>query len=161
MEAHVPRKEPIEARFWRHVATAGRDDCWLWTGATNANGYGTVNVNRRSSLAHRVSWSMRWERPVPEGRCILHECDVRACVNPLHLWLGTQRDNVADMRAKGRSRSGVFEAAKTHCPAGHPYAGENLYIRPSGKFARECLTCRREIAARRRHNTTQQPRKAA
>lgn len=144
----MPRKEPIELRFWRHVAVAGPDDCWLWTGAKNVNGYGTVSVDGGSALAHRVSWAMRWGRPVPEDLRILHECDVRACVNPLHLWLGTQRDNIADMIAKGRSKTGQFEAAKTHCPAGHPYSGPNLYIRPSGKFARECLTCRREISRR-------------
>ena len=144
----MPRKEPIETRFWRHVATAGADDCWLWTAHKNANGYGVVGVEGRCMLAHRVSWSMRWGRPVPEDRRILHECDVRACVNPLHLWLGTQRDNIRDMIAKGRMRAGLFEAAKTHCPAGHPYAGSNLYIRPRGKIARECLTCRREISRR-------------
>lgn len=144
----MPAREPIELRFWRHVEVAGPDDCWLWKSSKNKNGYGTARAWGASMLAHRVSWMLKWERPVPAGFRILHECDVRACVNPLHLWLGTQHDNIADMIAKGRSRTGLFESAKTHCPAGHPYAGDNLYIRPSGKFARECLTCRRTITAR-------------
>lgn len=158
----MPRKEPIESRFWRHVAVAGADDCWLWMGYRNTNGYGNFTIGERPHLAHRVAWSLKWGRPVPEDRRILHECDVPACVNPLHLWLGTQRDNVADMIAKGRARAGLFFSAKTHCPAGHPYEGANLVIRirPGGKSARACRECANERNRRRRLNH-KQPQKVA
>ena len=99
-------------RFWKKVdKTPGHGpegDCWLWTGARNPCGYGNLKLDGRNALAHRVSWEMRYG-PIPSGpghhgTCVLHRCDVPACVNPEHLRLGSQAENVADKYQKGRGR---------------------------------------------------------
>lgn len=83
-------------RFYSKVAY-GVSDCWVWVGAKHKLGYGLTGKGK----AHRVSWEMHCG-PIPEGMSVLHRCDVRCCVNPDHLFLGTQADNVHDMMSKGR-----------------------------------------------------------
>ncbi len=78
--------------------------CWLWTGTLNADGYGRLNVERVIHPTHRLAW--REFNGSIGDKNVLHKCDVRACINPNHLFLGTQRDNVDDMLAKGRNRRG-------------------------------------------------------
>lgn len=76
--------------------------CWEWTGGLNAYGYGRVTVAPRTvALAHRLAWEVL-RGPIPTGRCVLHKCDNRQCVNPEHLFLGDRQDNARDMAAKGR-----------------------------------------------------------
>lgn len=81
--------------------------CWLWIAAVCSGGYGCIGESktRRVLQAHRVSWELHCG-PIPEGKWVLHKCDVRRCVNPEHLFLGTVKDNGADMAAKGRSNRG-------------------------------------------------------
>ncbi len=88
-------------RFWEKVDTAG--PCWLWTASKDSGGYGTIGSGGKIRKAHRVSWEMH-RGPIPKGLCVLHRCDVRGCVNPEHLFLGTQDDNMKDCAAKGRIR---------------------------------------------------------
>lgn len=81
--------------------------CWLWQKATNDRGYAVLRVFKRphgSSLASRVSFTL-FRAEVPDEAFVCHRCDTPACVNPMHLFIGTQQDNMTDMKRKGRQRS--------------------------------------------------------
>ncbi len=93
-------------RFWEKVQKT--DGCWLWTAGLHRNGYGNVGrggQNRQTMCAHRASWILHYG-PIPDGLYVLHHCDCRSCTRPDHLWLGTQIDNLRDMRNKGRGARG-------------------------------------------------------
>lgn len=94
----------FEDRFWSKVEKT--QSCWLWTAAKDPNGYGRVNREGRTVLAHRAAWELEHGEAPPDGLCVCHQCDVPACVRPEHLFLGTQADNLRDMGAKGRRRRG-------------------------------------------------------
>ena len=80
--------------------------CWRWRGAKNSSGYGVLRRGQTLMLAHRAMWCALTGQPVPAGRLVLHWCDVRDCINPEHLWLGTALMNNQDMTRKGRGRPG-------------------------------------------------------
>lgn len=93
------RKQSSTERFWSKVERG--PDCWLWTASRYTVGYGQVWYNGKITGAHRVAWELT-HGPIPDGLYVCHTCDVRACCNPAHLWLATQKDNLRDMTAKGR-----------------------------------------------------------
>lgn len=78
--------------------------CWIWNKCTTPLGYGVIMVNGRTEQAHRASYQ-EFIGEIPKGLHVLHECDVRNCINPDHLFLGTQQDNMDDMIKKGRRHS--------------------------------------------------------
>lgn len=133
-------------RFWLYVEKT--DTCWLWHGPMDGVGYGAINTGDRRRGAHRVSYEMA-NGPIPDGLFVCHTCDVRNCVNPSHLFVGTARDNALDCWLKGRSNRKNGHVYKTHCVHGHPLSGPNADVyRYRGK-QRMCRPCRR--AAERKH----------
>jgi len=146
--------ESVKSRFASRVTPSDPASCWEWSGSRNADGYGYLRVGsqrdgtRSRVLAHRLAWMLAHGGAIPGGLFVLHRCDNPPCCNPAHLFLGTNADNVADMLAKGRHVS----VRPSHCKAGHPLSGDNLYLTRSGKrMCRECDRRRgREWRERRR-----------
>jgi hypothetical protein len=95
-----PSRLPIAERFWSKVEIMQPDDCWIWTGAI-VKKYGEFAMNGKIQSAHRVSWQLT-SGTIPEGMNVLHHCDNPPCVNPKHLFLGTNTDNMQDALRKGR-----------------------------------------------------------
>jgi hypothetical protein len=89
-----------EERFWCKVVHTD-NGCWEWTGSITPKGYGMFRYNGKTQTAHRVSWQIN-RGEIPYGADVLHICDNRKCINPDHLWLGTDQDNMDDMYNKGR-----------------------------------------------------------
>lgn len=89
-------------RFEQKYIPEPMSGCFLWMCAQHRQGYGSLAIKGKSLLAHRVSWELH-RGQIPEGIKVLHRCDNPCCVNPDHLFLGTQSDNVADCGRKGRS----------------------------------------------------------
>ena len=101
-------------RFWSKVSVREPADCWLWDGSVNNRGYGEYRHDGRKRYAHRVSWAIAHGAMPGAGLCVLHRCDVPRCVNPSHLFIGTQHENIADMHSKGRYRNGISRGEKAN-----------------------------------------------
>lgn len=105
-----PVARPLADRFWEKVEKTGT--CWLWRGATTGGQYGLIGSGgrgvRKLLLAHRVSWELHFG-PIPKGLVVRHKCDVKGCVNPEHLLVGTHRENAQDA-----IRSGAFFCGERH-----------------------------------------------
>lgn len=90
-----------ENLFWTKIDKKGDSECWNWLQAKDEKGYGKFAVLRKAKKAHRIMWELTYG-VIPDGLVVLHSCDNRACCNPNHLSLGTQLENLKDMRNKGR-----------------------------------------------------------
>jgi len=124
MSREIPRLTAKQIiNFWskvnHHPGLGPAGDCWKWIGWMHDNRYGGFDVGAVTCLAHRVSYAISHGR-IPRGMCVLHSCDEPSCVNPAHLWLGTQADNMRDMRKKGRASTGE------HAPRGEQVGNSKL-----------------------------------
>jgi hypothetical protein len=96
----MPQKS-LEERFHEQYIRLPESGCWLWTGTGVRYGQIKKSGDPVPVGAHRVSWELHFGE-IPDGLCVLHKCDVTACVNPDHLFLGTKKDNAVDRMNKGR-----------------------------------------------------------
>lgn len=134
----------VKKRFEEQFVPEPNTGCYVWAAKIGARGYGQFYLNGRTERAHRAAWKL-YVGPIPDGMKVLHHCDFPPCVNwERCLFLGTLQDNAQDMIAKNRHA----QLSKTHCPTGHPYAGDNVYLF-LGKY-RRCRTCDRNRRRLRR-----------
>lgn len=111
-ETHIDSSSLINRLKRKTVISSS--GCWEWVGSLRKDGYGQIHIgsrpNRVNTRVHCLGYSLLIS-PVPDGLCVLHKCDNRRCWNPGHLWLGTRKQNQADMKQKGRAARGSRNAS--------------------------------------------------
>lgn len=139
----------LDQRLWGRIQVSPTG-CWEFMGARTPKGYGRIGLDGQYWQAHRLAWTLK-RGPIPNGLGlqVCHRCDNPPCINPDHLFLGTNADNCRDRHSKGRTKNLETGTAllarenrsKTHCPQSHPYSGDNVRFRPNG--SRYCAECNR------------------
>lgn len=128
--------------------TLNEGGCWEYGKTCSEQGYGEIRIGSQKTRIPVHRWMATIAHgQIPEDLIVLHSCDNPPCCNPSHLSIGTHADNHRDRQAKGRTRGLIpggdrHNAKKTHCPAGHPYEGDNLYVTKQGY--RGCRECKRQ-----------------
>jgi hypothetical protein len=115
-------KRTLEQRLMKHVSVGDKDQCWLWKGPKDRDGYGHLTVDHKDILAHRLSLEIFLGRPIRPELWVLHKCNNPMCVNPSHLYEGTAKDNTKDSIAAGthpteKIRSGAMVHPKAKLTA--------------------------------------------
>lgn len=113
-------QEVVRSKFDMHTKRGEKNQCWMWTGPTYKGGYGQIGLYRKAAgihfyaSAHRLSWMLRYNVPMPQDLLACHTCDTPACVNPYHIRLSTAKENTRDMVVRGRWIGG--RASKKQLP---------------------------------------------
>ena len=134
-----PRPKPLAEKLLNLSVPEPNSGCWLWLGVLQGSGYGSVGIGsmrdgtRTMIGAHRAAY-LAFCGVIPVGLFVLHKCDNKLCINPDHLFLGTQADNNADKLAKGRHHY----AKRTHCKHGHEFNIVNTRYTAKGRMCRRC-----------------------
>lgn len=131
----MPRPH-TENDFWAMATNSGKRRCWLWSRALNHKGYGHLKFQGRYWIASRLSWTLIFGE-IPKGLFVCHKCNVKHCINPGHLYLGTPKQNVDDA-----IRDGLTDPKWTtqkHCPKGH-----SNWMTYGKTRRRQCRTCHNE-----------------
>jgi hypothetical protein len=141
----MPTKHSLEMIKEKIISTVIVNDngCWEWQGQKNNTGYGRFRVIGHN-LAHRVSFSIFVGPLLGSTMLVCHKCDNPPCVNPEHLFIGTQKKNMEDCSLKGRSvNQNTF---RTHCKRGHELTPENTKIQVRGRWCKICYAKNRKDA---------------
>ena len=109
--------------------------CYLWDGHVDKDGYGRLKREGRDLRAHRYMYQLV-HRHLPDDLLVCHSCDVPACINPAHLFLGTGKDNLQDMSRKGKYRNNRM--LREFCANGHKRTDDNIYLFRGKQMCRDC-----------------------
>ena len=119
----------LEHRILDNIEILPWTGCWIWMKGSDSRGYGHISVDGKTLKSHRVSWEVKHGN-IQSGLVVCHKCDITSCVNPDHLFLGTQKDNMGDASKKGR----MFKAKGELNPIAKLNSSDVIFIRKSNLF---------------------------
>jgi hypothetical protein len=126
------RRQTTDKDFWEKVDKNGANGCWQWLGSQNGSGYAQYWIDGKHLYVHRYAYN-HLVGEIPKGMVLDHLCRNRVCVNPAHLEMVTQQENI--LRGIGKAAK---ESMAKNCPQGHPYDEQNTILYQGRRYCREC-----------------------